>query len=443
MTNMVWIRSELGGLYGGEASRELSGLNALYALYEGQTDGVRPQTNLIKKLIKEESRFMAGRAPEIRILSEARHLAKAREIERFLHGTLEANDWQKRLISGVRDCFIGKRVALCLGGAPGRAATVRFIPSTGFVCERDEDDSLTKIIFFYGMNDLGERARQRVYRKKLWLEGGRCLIDEGVFDGYGRLVEARRAGEDTGLKFIPVYVIVNDALTGDPTGESDVAELAENQNAYDRLCRDDIDALRFNMFPQKVLVDASQASVEQVVIAPGALIDLATDPSRGDHAQASASVLEPKFGYDGRYEHAVGRIRGDMHDLMSVPEATVELLKGFAASGKAMRAAYWGLISRCEEKWAEWDGALTWMTRRLVEMARAYGICELPEIDFSVKIEHLYPIIDDEEAERARDLAEVAGGARSRLGFIRKWQPEADAEGELRQIESERGAGTA
>jgi len=37
----------------------------------------------------------------------------------------------------------------------------------------------------------------------------------------------------------------------------------------------------------------------------------------------------------------------------------------------------------------------------------------------------------------------VVSGARSRLGFIRKWQPEADAEGELRQIEAERGAGMA
>ncbi len=143
--------------------------------------------------------------------------------------------------------------------------------------------------------------------------------------------------------------------------------------------------MKFNMFPQKVLVDASQASGEHVVLAPGALIDLATDPARGQNGQASASVLEPKFGYDQRYEHAVRRLRGDMFDLMSVPEASVELLRGFAASGKAMRAAYWGLTCRCEEKWAEWDDALKWMARRLVEMAGVYGAAALPEIEYSVK----------------------------------------------------------
>ena len=448
MTNLEWIKLELGGLYGGEAVRELDELNRLYRLYDGErqesfsdgeSDATHLVTNLIKKLIKEESRFMAGRAPELRVLAAAENAEAAAQIERFLAKTLSANRWQKKLLHGVRDCFIGKRVALCLDGAPGRGLTVRFVPATEFVYELDEGGEISKIIFFYGLNDLMERSRQRVYRKKLWMDGGRCLIDEGVFDGYGRLVEAKHRGEDTGLTFVPAYVIVNDGLTGDLSGESDARELAGNQLAYNRLKSDDIDALKFNMFPQKVLVDASQASVEHVVIAPGALIDLATDPSRGGAGQASASVLEPKFGYDQRYEHAITRIRGDMHDLLSVPEASVEALRGFAASGKAMRAVYWGLICRCEEKWAEWDDALKWMARRLTEMAVIYGVEALPEIEFSVKIEHLYPIPDDEEDERTRDLSEVAGGARSRLGYIRKWQPDADAAGELRQIELERG----
>ncbi len=447
MTNLEWIKLELGGLYGGEVVRELHELNGLYRLYEGESrecfgpeegDASRLTTNLIKKLIKEESRFMAGRTPEVRILAASEDAGAAGEIERFLNRTLQENHWQKHLLHGVRDCFIGKRVALCVDGGPGRGLSIRFVPSPEFVYELDEEGALSKIIFFYGVNDLADRGRQRIFRKKLWMDDGRCRLDEGVYDGYGRLVEARRRGEDTGLDFVPATVIVNDGLTGDVTGESDVRELAGNQRAYDRLKRDDIDALKFNMFPQKVLVDASQASVEHVVIAPGALIDLATDPSRSGSGQASASVLEPEFGYDQRYEHAIARVRGDMHDLVSVPETSLELLKGFAASGKAMRAVYWNLVCRCEEKWAEWDDALRWMARRLVDMARLYGVQALPEIAFSVRIEHLYPIPDDEEDERVRDLSEVAGGARSRLAYIRKWQPEADALGEMRQIAEER-----
>lgn len=443
MTNMEWIKLELGALYGGEVQRELTELNQLYRLYDGEVEGeedARLTTNLIKKLIKEESRFMAGRAPELRVEAAAEDARAAGAIEDFLARTLGENRWQKKLLHGVRDCFVGGRVALCLDGGPGQALSVRFVPATEFVYELDEGGALAKLITFYGLNDFAERARQRVYRRKLWMDSGRCRIDEGVYDGYGRLVEARRQGEDTGLSFVPAYVIVNDGLTGDLFGESDARELAGNQRAYDRLRSDDIDALRFNMFPQKVLVDASQASVEHVVIAPGALIDLATDPSRAGSGQASASVLEPEFGYDQRYEHAIARIRGDMHDLMSVPEVSVEALKGFAASGKAMRAVYWGLMCRCEEKWAEWDDALKWMVRRIVDMARTYNAATLPEIDYTVRVEHLYPIPDDEEDERARDLDEVSRGARSRLSYIKKWQPDADAEGELTQIQAEQRA---
>ena len=85
---------------------------------------------------------------------------------------------------------------------PGRRAGagdlgIRFIPSTEFVYEADEGGELSKIIFFYGMNDSFERGAQRVYRKKLWMDGGRCLFDEGVYDGYGRLVRRRAGGART------------------------------------------------------------------------------------------------------------------------------------------------------------------------------------------------------------------------------------------------------
>lgn len=451
--DMEWIKTELGGLYGNEVTRELNELIRLYEAYDGPgqhwlTDTeedakYKPTqliTNYVKKLIKAESRFMAGRAPELRVDADAALKDSADQLERFVARTLAANKWQRALICGVRDCFIGKRVALCLSGAPGSILRVQFVPSTEFAYETGDDGGVSKIIFFYGLNELTDKVRQRIYRKKLWLEGGRCLIDEGIYDGYGRQIEKTHGGEDTGLTFVPVYVIVNDGLTGDTAGESDVRELIANPKAYNQLKSDDIDALKFNMFPQKVFVDASQASMDSVVIAPGAMIDLQTDPARAGQGHADAKVLEPTFGYDGRYEHAIDRIESDMYALISVPNVGTEELKGFAASGKAMRAVYWGLICRCEEKWAEWDDALKWMVRRLVEMAAIYGAAQLPQIEYGVRVEHLYPIPDDEEDERTRDLDEVSRKARSALSYIRKWQPDADAAGELGQIQAERRA---
>lgn len=454
---MEWIKTELGGLYGNEVINELSELIRLYQIYDGPgqdwvTEEINEEnirktyaptqliTNYVKKLIKAESRFMVGRAPELRIAVEAEQKEAAEQLEKFVRDTLAANRWQKILIHGTRDCFIGKRVALCLGGGPGKPLTVQFVPSTEFAYETDDAGNVTKIIFFYGQNDLQDKAKQRIRRKKLWMESGRCLIDDAVYDGYGRRIEVSHEAEDTGLTFVPAYVIINDGLTGDPMGESDVRELAGNQRIYNYLKSDDIDALKFNMFPQKVFTDASQASMDSIVIAPGAMIDLQTDPARAGQGHADAKVLEPTFSYDGRYEHSIDRIVGDMYDLISVPNVGTEELKGFAASGKAMRAVYWDLICRCEEKWAEWDDALKWMVRRLIEMAGIYGVAQLPQIDYAVHVEHLYPIPDDEEDERMRDLQEVSAGARSRLSYIQKWQPTADADGELNQIQAERRA---
>ena len=75
-----------------------------------------------------------------------------------------------------------------------------------------------------------------------------------------------------------------------------------------------------------------------------------------------------------------------------------------------------------------------------MSMARTYGTARVPEIGHTIKVEHLYPIPDDEDEERAADLTEVGAGARSKLSYIGKWQPDIDAEGELRQIQAEQRA---
>lgn len=452
--NYEWIKTELTGLYGSAVVAELSRIVDLYNYYDGVGQdwtlpgdlGYTPsklRTNLVKKLIKDEARFMVGRPPELRIApDDSKHAEHAAAIEDWLQRTLQAERWSSKLLKGARDCFIGKRIALKLGGGPGKPLSIQFRPSLEFVYEVNPEDAdrLAKIIFFYQIASTETaREKQRIWRQRYWIENGRCLMDEAIYDGYGQLVETRFEREDTGLDFIPCRVIINDGLTGDLAGESDVAELRDGQDAYNHLKSDDLDALKFNMFPQRVFVDASQASMENVKIAPSAMIDLQTDSAQQGR-QASADMLESSFGYDTRLENTITRIRGDMYDLLSVPNLSLEQLKGMITSGKSMRALYWSLICRCDEKWAEWDDALKWMVESLIKMAAAYGTAQLPDIPHTVQIDHLYPIPDDEEAERASDLSEVAQQARSRLSYITKWQPAADADGELKQIQAEQRA---
>lgn len=444
-----WIKQELAGLLGTQVTREMSKIIRLYDLYDGRAQLWQPQldgldykptvmkTNFIKKLIKEESRFMMGNEPEIKITATDGNADGAAQIEDWLADLLRRERWADKLIKGARDCFIGKRVALKLTGGKGKPLGIQFRSSLEFVYQTaaEDVDKLEKVIFFYHTNESADREKQRIWRQKYELKDGRCLLSEGVYDGTGRIVEKTYSEADTGLDFIPVYIIINDGLTGDMSGESDVAELWDDQDKYNRLKSDDFDALRFSMFPMRVFKDASEETMDKIKIAPGALVDAQTDPASA--FQTSAEILESQFAYDARIEHVLDRVKGDMFDLLSVPNVSPDQLKGFVTSGKSMKALYWGLMSRCEEKWNAWDAALIFMTDALIRMARIYGAAQLPDIDYTVTIDHRYPIPDDEEIERQTDMSEVSQQVRSRKSYISKWQPETDADEELTQIAQE------
>lgn len=445
-----WIRRELSGLLGEQVTRDLADSIRLYAVYDGDGQRWQPDetgldykptvktTNIVKKLIKEEARFMMGVEPEIKISPVNGDSEKDRkscaQIEDWLSDFLRRNKWGDKLIKAARDCFIGKRVALKLTGAPGKPLGIQFRPSLEFAYDTDPEDvdRLAKVVFFYHTNESMDRDKQRIWRQKYEMRDGRCVLTEGVYDGNGRLVEESHAGEDTGLDFIPVYVIINDGLTGDMTGESDVRELLDNQDSYNRLRSDDMDALRFNMFPMRIFRDASQETMDAVKIAPGAVVDAQTDPASG--SQVDCKILETQFGYDARIEHTLDRTKGDMYEALSVPNVSPDQLKNFVTSGKTMKALYWGLTCRCEEKWNTWDAALIFMVDALLRMAKAYGAADLPEVKYTVSIDHRYPIPDDEETERQSDMQEVAQQVRSRKSYIDKWQPEASSGAELEQI---------
>lgn len=456
LMNEHWIQKELGTLYGQRVVKEIERINTLYEVYDGPGQNWHPAgglsyrpnktiTNFIKKLIKAEARFFASRAPEIRFAARDKaDEERCGALTSYLNSVLDASGWRGKLIRAARDCFIGKRVALKLTGEPGRLPRVDFRPAQEFVFDTFEDDtdSLKKIIFFYQVAqervDEYDREKQRIWCQKYEMRGGRCYLSQGLFNGNGEPVgEENVTDRDTGLDFIPCRVILNDGLTGDVSGESDVEALLTNQDTYNHMNSDDADALRFNMFPMRYTVDASAESAEKLVIAPGAYADLTTDPSSGGN-RAEIGIVESQFNYDSRLENRLNRTKNDMYDLLSVPNASLEQLKGLAQSGKGMRAIYWELRCRCEEKWAEgWDDALRWMAESLVKMARLYDTAQLPEVDHSITIDHLYPIPEDEEDERMNDLAEVQARVRSRRSYMSKWLIGEDEDGELERIAAE------
>lgn len=452
-----WIRTyvcrELGDDYGSRLWNDVMEIIGYYQFYEGQGQSwsiasgldYTPNKTIVnhtRRLINKVAGFMFSCSPEITLTPEEDggepNAKRVAMLESHIRQVLEDNKWRKRLINAGRDCFIGKRVALKVGVMDGQVI-IRFRPAMEFYHDTTLDDAetLSRVIFAYGCNEARRECDKRIWIQDWRMVKGRCRMSEGVYDGYGNLVEDRFRDADTGLASLPCYVIVNDGTTSDVIGDSDVKQIMDLQEDYNRRMSDDQDALKFHMFPQTVFTDASEDSMAAVKISPGAMLDLQTDPAKPD-VQAKATKLEAGFNYDQRFEHAVDRLLKDMYALESCPQVTEDYLKAVGISGKAMRAMYWDLQCRCEERWAEWDAALQWMVRQIVAQEKAYGVQDWTDCRYTVTITHRYPIADDEDDERKMDMQEVAQQVRSRKSYMEKHMPLANPEDEMKQIALEK-----
>lgn len=450
----AWLEAQLGGQDAKRLIEEQPGLIRMYDLYEGggqkweiptglDYDPTMRITNNIKYLIKEVARFMLSRPPEITIQPAEdgdQNAKKCAALEDFIRKTLNASGWGGKLSKAGRDQLIGKRIALKVTGGPDQPLRVGFRPAVECWALHDPEDigRLVKMIYLYQITDSANEEDQRFWYQVYEADGGTVTMTERVVNGVGAVIEDRAKDAVLPIPYIPSYVLVNDGLTGDTEGESEVEQLEQLAMAYNRVTSDDQDALRFNMFPQSVFIDASQESLAEIKVAPKAMIDLQTDPAKAD-GQASADILEAGFSYSERVEQVLDRLDVDMRKMLGVPPKSLDEYKSSGISGKALKALYWPLIIKCDEKWTEWDAGLTWMVRCLYDLAVAYGYGgEFEGAQFTVGIEHLYPLTDDEEEERALDLREVQAGARSIRSYIDKWRPTADAEEELKRIVEEK-----
>lgn len=451
-----FVTAELTGLYGSAVLQEMNDILRLYDIYEGRENFIdkseekdytqtEKRTNLIKKLIKEESRFLFGKTPELYIQPKNDTDAdkdKAEEINLYLNKILKDNLFSEKLVKGARDCFIGKRAAIKLyANQDTKEIRIMFLPSLEFIYESDEENpnELKKIIFFYQTNKEVEKDKQRIWKQKYEMIDGRCILNEGIYHGNGILIEPINVDVDLQLSGIPCYVVINDGLSGDPFGESDVKELLDNQIQYNRLSSEDVDTLRKGMDRIIYGVDIDPEASEKFQLKPGAFWDVPTDPT-AEGKQATLGTIPTDFGYGDKIENSLKRIKSDMYEMLNIPMLSNDELKGMMTSGKTMKALYWQLITRCEEKMMAWRPALEWLIRAILEITEVYQIEKLPQLDYTVTVENNYPLQEDEDEEKTLDLQQVNAQAMSRKTFIKKWQGVTDdvADAEIKQIALER-----
>jgi hypothetical protein len=459
------LTAEIEGLYGTEVLQELRDIVGCYQAYEKGADFTPEGSNgdyvaaklkfkQIRKLINKEAAFMFAKPLDFNVetVNEDDNETVKKEIsiiQTFLNKVLKKNLFNSKILKGAKDCFIGKRVAIVLNFNEDSGISLSFSPSLEFVYETDETDAdkLIKLVIFYTKKDSMEKTAQEIYKKKYWMQNGFCHVHEATYDGLGKMKEEIIKDLTTKFEYIPAVVIINEGLTGDTNGESDVSHITDTESWFSRLGSADIDSMRKGMNPIKYTVDMDSKSTENITTGPGAYWDLQTDDNK-DEIESKVGILESDLAYSQSLKTTMERLKSQMHEELSVPDVSSEKLQGIIASGKSFTGIYWELIIRCEEKLTVWKPALEFIASTIIEGAKLYPECisryttekKIPDTEYIMTVENNYPIPEDEEAEKQTDLAEVNAQTMSRKFYMKKWRQLTDKEAndELKQIALER-----
>ena len=84
---------------------------------------------------------------------------------------------------------------------------------------------------------------------------------EELYDGNAMLVEELTPTTETKFTYIPAWVIVNEGLTGDPFGKSDIEALIDDESWYSKLSSKDIDSLNLSVATSISLWEASKNEI--------------------------------------------------------------------------------------------------------------------------------------------------------------------------------------
>lgn len=402
-------------------------------------------------IINKEARFFFSNPPtfNINVDNEDEHEDEGTVIQRFLDRVFEKNNFNGKLLKALKDCFIGKRIAIVVNFNPDKGITISFLNSLSFIYDVDEDTGeITKFIGFYQMDDEPALMNQRWFRKIYEKKPDGVYVREEIFSGVGDLLENPMPETKIAFDYIPVTVVVNDGLTGDVRGESELAGLLEYETYYSKLANCDMDAERKSMNPIRYTVDASQQSTKNLSTSPGSYWDIQTDSEKvNENSIAKVGTLEAQMSYSDPLKTTLDRIENEMFEEVDVPNITSEQLAGVITSGKTIQALYWGLTVRCDEKMLAWRHSLRFVAQTIIDGAFLYPDCisrytvdkNIPVVPFSIEVENNYPIPEDVKDEKESDMQEVELHIMSKKTYNKKWKTYSNkkADLELEQIKKE------
>ena len=404
-------------------------------------------------LINKEARFLFAEPPDItvepkgdvgKVTQDAKNALTV--INDLVKTILDENMFEEAIIKAAKDCFIGKRVAGLVNFNEDDGVTVTFLPSTQFIYETKPGNPnvLTKFICFIIIKDSITLSEKRIFKKKFELVDNVVYLEEILYDGAGKQLEVVTEYQETLMPMIPGVIFINDGLTGEEHGESEIDILEDDESWYSKLSNSDIDAQRKSMNPTKYTVDMDSNSTKNLSTAAGAFWDLGSDQNLDKPAPA-VGLLEPSMNYSTSLDVTLRRIKKAAYEQVDMPD--IDEVQATITSGKALKAIYWPLIVRCKEKMKTWGPQLRKLVNIIIQGALVYPNCierytndAISPVDYEISVVQNTPLPEDEIEERNMDLAEVESTVMSKKSYMKKWRGLTDDEvqEELEQIALER-----
>ncbi|MCH3962983.1 MAG: phage portal protein [Clostridium sp.] len=403
--------------------------------------------NKIKPLLRKQARWMFGVRPTLKFKPDNKEdREKCEELRKFIEDVLDDNSFWPTTKKAFLESSVKKRVLLRVEANPNSPLVIKYESIENFYY-KEKNGKLLYVVFFeedeenvYKESDTEKFYYLHTYYYK-FTEGGekQAWYKKETYKN-SDLQENMTIEVDTGFSTIPCWLIKNGGELNNSFGESDVEELMDIQNQYNRTVSDFRDALRFQMFGAEVVIDGNEDDVNKFTIAPGALHAVKTNNSASDNGkQAVVQRMEYTMGNNAAVEAYLERAEADMNFTMDMPK-----LKDLnnIPSAKAMGYLYNDLISRCEEKWNDWTPAFLGLFEFIKEVGE---VCYLGKYDkswnqlkYSTLFEHNYPLPSDDEAKKTLAMSEVDSGVRSHQSYIKDYSDTENAEDEWNEILKEK-----
>lgn len=393
--------------------------------------------NKVKPRINKQARFMMGIAPNLQFKPfNKKQREKCEELRQFVDGVLNANKFWSNTLKTFKIATITKRVLLRMEANPGKPIKLYYHDLSEFSYQLDSNDytKLSKVTIVKIDNETQneEIENQIWYRYTYYIKADSCWFRNETFIGNNLEKPYLSEENDTKLSKIPCWLIANEQDMIYKSGVSDIKDLKPLQNQVNQKISDFSDALRFDMFTQTAMIDANEETVNNSKIAPNALLPLVSMDGR----KAEVKKIESTFQNAEAVEKFLKRMDDSMDEKLDIPRP--EQLKNIP-SAKTLKYVYNELLSRCSEKWNDWEPPIRSMLRLIIEACEKFNCYENWNHDwdnllFNIVLKKNYPIPEDEDDKKRLGMEEVRANVKSHRTYIRDFTDDEDPEGVLKEI---------